>query len=301
MRHWERVEAFVEVIRQGSFIGAARELQVSSSHVSRLIGQLEQQLGTQLVYRTTRQISLTEAGSIYYQSCRQLFDGVRDAEAQLHQHQGLPAGLLKITAPATFGDNYIAPMVNDFQLRYPQVKVSMYFSNRQVDLVEEGFDLGVRMGVLRESTLVAKRLCDRREYIVASPEYLARVAAPQTLTDLERHNCLLGSRGYWLLSHNGLRKDLQVRGNWQANSGPALLDAALKGLGLAQLPDYYVDAHLASGRLVSVLDEFSFPQMGIWVVYPQQRHLAPKVRLFIDFLVERFEPGVAQLTAIQGV
>lgn len=292
MQHWERVEGFVQVVRHGSFIAAARYLQVSSSHVSRLVSQLEQQLGTQLLYRSTRQIRLTEAGSIYYDACRQLFDGVRDAELLLQQHQGLPTGLLKITAPATFGDKYIAPLVNDFQLRHPQLKVNMYFSNRQVEMIEEGFDLGIRMGILRESTLVARRLCNRKEYIVGSPDYLARVAPPQTLTDLERHNCLIGTRGYWLLHHNGQRKDLNVRGNWQANSGPALLDATLKGLGLAQLPDYYVDEYLAKGKLLSVLDEFQSPEMGVWVVYPQQRHLAPKVRLFIDFLVDQFAQGV---------
>lgn len=295
MQHWERVEAFIAVVRCGSFAAAARELQVSNSHVSRLVSQLEQQLGTQLLYRTTRQIRLTDAGQLYYDSCRHLFDGLREAESLLQHHQGQPTGLLKITAATTFGDRYIAPLVNDFQLLYPQLKVQMYFSNRQVELIEEGFDLAIRMGVMRESTLIAKRLCDRREYIVGSPDYLARISSPQTLTDLERHNCLVGTRGYWLLSDGGQRKDLQVRGNWQANSGPALLDAALKGLGLAQLPDYYVDEFLADGRLVKVLDDYRFNDAGVWVVYPQQRHLAPKVRLFIDFLAERFAGGVASL------
>jgi DNA-binding transcriptional LysR family regulator len=295
MQHWERVEAFIAVVRFGSFAAAARELQVSNSHVSRLVSQLEQQLGTQLLYRTTRQIRLTDAGQLYFDSCRHLFDGLREAESLLQHHQGQPTGLLKITAATTFGDRYIAPLVNDFQLLYPQLKVQMYFSNRQVELIEEGFDLAIRMGVMRESTLIAKRLCDRREYIVGSPAYLARISAPQTLTDLERHNCLVGTRGYWLLSDGGQRKDLQVRGNWQANSGPALLDAALKGLGLAQLPDYYVDEFLADSRLVKVLDDYRFNDAGVWVVYPQQRHLAPKVRLFIDFLAERFAGGVASL------
>lgn len=296
MQHWERVEGFVQVVRHGSFVAAAKHLHISSSHISRLVSRLEQQLGTQLLYRSTRQIQLTDAGRIYYEACRQLFEGVRTAELQLQQHQGLPTGELKITAPATFGDNYIAPLMNDFHTRHPQLSVTMYFSNRQVELIEEGFDVGIRMGVLRESTLIARRLCDRREYIVGSPEYLSLIAAPQTLTDLERHNCLLGSRGYWLLQHNGQRKEINVRGNWHANSGPALLDAALKGLGLAQLPDYYVDASLASGKLVSVLDEYQSPDMGVWIVYPQQRHLAPKVRLLIDFLVEQFRGGIPEIT-----
>lgn len=295
MQHWDRVEAFVEVIRGGSFAAAARQLQVSNSHISRLVSQLEQQLGTQLLYRTTRQIRLTDTGALYFDSCRQLFDGFKEAELLLNHHQGQPAGLLKITAATTFGDRYIAPLVNDFALMYPQIKVSMHFSNRQVDLIDEGFDVGIRMGVLKESTLIARRLCDRKEYLVGSPAYFSRHPAPETLSDLERHNCLIGSRGSWLLSQNGSRKDLVVRGNWQANSGPGLLDAALKGMGIAQLPDYYVDEHLASGRLRSVLDSYRYQDTGVWVVYPQQRYLAPKVRFFIDFLVERFAKGVVGL------
>lgn len=295
MQHWDRVEAFVEVVRGGSFAAAARQLQVSNSHISRLVSQLEQQLGTQLLYRTTRQIRLTDAGALYYDSCRQLFDGFKEAELLLNHHQGQPTGLLKITAATTFGDRYIAPLVNDFALLYPQIKVSMHFSNRQVELIDEGFDLGIRMGVLKESTLIARRLCDRKEYIIGSPDYFARNPAPQNLASLEQHQCLIGSRGNWLFAQNGLRKDVIVRGNWQANSGPGLLDAALKGLGIAQLPDYYVDEHLASGRLQSVLDDYRYTDTGVWVVYPQQRYLAPKVRFFIDFLVERFAQGVAGL------
>ncbi|ACE84456.1 LysR substrate-binding domain-containing protein [Cellvibrio japonicus] len=295
MQHWESVEAFIQVIRQGSFAGAARQLQVSNSHVSRLVSQLELQLGTQLLYRTTRQIRLTDAGQVYFDHCCHLFDGLREAELLLHHYRDQPSGLLKITAATTFGDKFIAPVVNDFQLRYPQLKVSMYFSNRQVELIEEGFDVGIRMGVLRESTLVAKRLCDRREYIVGSPAYFRRSPAPQSLAELDSHNCLVGTRGYWLLSDKGQRKDLVVRGNWQANSGPALLDAALKGIGLAQLPDYYVDEFLGDGRLQSVLEQHRYSDTGVWVVYPQQRHLAPKVRLFIDFLVERFAGGISDV------
>lgn len=295
MQHWDRVEAFVEVVRGGSFAAAARQLQVSNSHISRMVSQLEQQLGTQLLYRTTRQIRLTDTGALYYDSCRQLFDGFKEAELMLNHHQGQPTGLLKITAATTFGDRYIAPLVNDFALLYPQIKVSMYFSNRQVELIDEGFDLGIRMGVLKESTLIARRLCDRKEYLVGSPEYFARHPKPENLAALDQHQCLIGSRASWLLSQNGLRKDVVVRGNWQANSGPGLLDAALKGIGIAQLPDYYVDEHLTSGRLQSVLDEFRYQDTGVWVVYPQQRYLAPKVRFFIDFLVEQFAKGVAGL------
>lgn len=292
MQNWDRIEAFVEVVRLGSFSGAARQLQVSSSHISRLVSQLEQQLGTQLLYRTTRQISLTDSGALYYERCHQLFDGFKDAEQALDQQQTNPTGLLKITAATTFGERYIAPLVNDFHALYPQLRVSMHFTNRQVELIEEGYDIAIRMGVLKESTLIARRLCDRREFVVGSPEYFARHPQPHTLTELDQHNCLIGSRDHWLLADKGARKDLVVSGNWHANSGTALLDAALKGIGLAQLPDYYVNDYLAEGRLLSVLDNYQFTDTGVWVLYPQQRYLAAKVRLFIDFLVERFAQGV---------
>ncbi|HTF86127.1 MAG TPA: LysR family transcriptional regulator [Cellvibrio sp.] len=292
MQRWERIEAFVEVVRLGNFSAAARQLQVSSSHISRLVSQLEQQLGTQLLYRTTRQIRLTDSGALYYESCRQLFEGFKDAELALDHHQTNPTGLLKITAATTFGERYIAPLVNEFHTLYPQLKISMHLTNRQLELIEEGYDIAIRMGVLKESTLIARRLCHRREFVVGSPDYFAHHPQPRTLAELEQHNCLIGSRDHWLFLDKGARKDLVVTGNWHANSGPALVDAALRGIGLAQLPDYYVTEYLASGQLVSVLDEYQFTDTGVWVLYPQQRYLAAKVRLFIDFLVEKFAAGV---------
>ncbi len=292
MQRWERIEAFVEVVRLGNFSAAARQLQVSSSHISRLVSQLEQQLGTQLLYRTTRQIRLTDSGALYYESCRQLFEGFKDAELALDHHQTNPTGTLKITAATTFGDRFIAPLVNEFHTLYPQLKINMHLSNRQLELIEEGYDVAIRMGVLKESTLVARRLCSRREYVVGSPAYFSRHPHPTKLADLEQHNCLIGSRDHWLFLDKGARKDLVVTGNWHANSGPALVDAALRGIGLAQLPDYYVKEHLASGELVSVLDDYQFTDTGVWVLYPQQRYLAAKVRLFIDFLVDKFAAGV---------
>ena len=292
MQRWERIEAFVEVVRLRNFSAAARQLQVSSSHISRLVSQLEQQLGTQLLYRTTRQIRLTDSGALYYESCRQLFEGFKDAELALDHHQTNPTGLLKITAATTFGERYIAPLVNEFHTLYPQLKISMHLSNRQLELIEEGYDIAIRMGVLKESTLVARRLCDRREFVVGSPDYFARHPQPRKLAELEQHNCLIGSRDHWLFLDKGARKDLVVTGNWHANSGPALVDAALRGIGLAQLPDYYVTGYLASGQLIPVLDEYQFTDTGVWVLYPQQRYLAAKVRLFIDFLVEKFAAGI---------
>ncbi|WP_136066174.1 LysR family transcriptional regulator [Modicisalibacter radicis] len=287
MQRWDRIEAFVEVVRQGSFSAAARELRVSASHVSRLIGQLESRLDTQLLYRTTRRIGLTDAGRLYYQHCQPLFEGFREAESALDDFQARPKGTLSLTCATTFGERYIAPLVNDFQCRHPQLEVHMHFTNRQVDLIDEGFDVAIRMGALKDSSLIARRLCGRREYVVGSRNYFEQTARPHSLAELAAHNCLVGSRDSWLFSVDGQRREVRIGGRWQANSGPALLDAARKGLGLAQLPDYYVLADLRSGELVSVLDQYQFTDTAVWAVYPRHRHLSAKVRQFVDFLAER--------------
>lgn len=285
MQRWDRVEAFVEVVRLGAFRTAAEQLKVSSSHVSRLISQLENQLGTTLLYRTTRKIRLTEAGKLYYQHCRHLVDGFREAEAAVKDLQSRPSGVLSLTSATTFGERFVAPLLNDFQRLHPQLGVRLYLTNRQVDLIGEGFDIAIRMGQLEDSSLIARRLCERREYVVGAPAYFTRMPQPHTLSELARHRCLVGSRDHWRFDVEGVRREVRVDGPWHGNSGPALLDAALKGLGLAQLPDYYVEDHLARGELISVLDTYRHGDTAVWAVTPHHRHRSPKVALFLDYLV----------------
>ncbi|MAX55815.1 MAG: LysR family transcriptional regulator [Alcanivoracaceae bacterium] len=288
MQHWDRIEAFVEVVRRGSFAHAARHLGVSSSHVSRLVARLETQLGTQLLYRTTRRLTLTDAGQVYFEHCGQLFDGFQEALTAISDFQQSPTGVLKLTCATTFGERFIAPLVNDFLDRHPQLSVQLDFTNRRVDIVDEGFDVAIRTGALPDSSLIARKLCARREYVVGSAGYFQRHARPHTLGELGRHNCLRGSASQWSFDVDGQHRHLKVQGNWQGNSGVALLDAARKGLGLVQLPDYYVEADLESGALVSVLDQYACTHTAVWVVYPRHRHLSPKVRQFVDFLVASF-------------
>ncbi|MFC2991268.1 LysR family transcriptional regulator [Halomonas tibetensis] len=285
MQRWDRIEAFVAVVRLGTFAAAAGELSVSPSHVSRLVSQLETQLGTALLYRTTRQIHLTDEGRLYYHQCRQLFDGFREAEAALNDLQARPRGLLSLTSATTFGERFIAPLVNDFLLEHPRLEVRMQFTNRQVDIIDEGFDIAIRMGRLEDSSLVARRLCERHEYVVGAPAYFAHISQPHALAELVHHRCLVGSRDHWRFAVEGVRREVRVRGAWQANSGPALLDASLKGLGLAQLPDYYVEEHLASGALISVLDAYRHADTAVWAVFPRHRQRSPKVHRFLDHLV----------------
>ncbi|QEW07202.1 LysR family transcriptional regulator [Nitrincola iocasae] len=289
MNHWDRIEAFTEVVRLGTFSAAARHLNVSASHISRLVVKLEQQLGTQLLYRTTRKIRLTDAGRLYYEHCKHLFEGFREAESAINDLQSSPRGVLKITAGYTFGERYIAPLINAFMQLHPQLEVRLHLTNRRVDLIEEGYDLAIRIGPMEDSSLIARRLWTREELVVASPAYLAQQGKPVTLADLAKHQCLLGSRDRWLFSDQGTRREVRVQGRLHANSGIALLDAALKGLGLVQLPAYYITEYLESGELVPVLQDFAFKDSAIWVVYPQHRHLSSKVRMFIDYLVEEIE------------
>ena len=285
MQHWDRIEAFVAVVRLGTFVAAAGELSVSPSHVSRLVSQLETQLGIALLYRTTRQIHLTDEGRLYYIHCRQLFDGFREAEATLNDLQARPRGLLSLTSATTFGERFIAPLVNDFLLEHPRLEVRMHFTNRQVDIIDEGFDIAIRMGRLEDSSLVARRLCERSEYVVGAPGYFAHISQPHALAELAHHRCLVGSRDHWRFAVEGVRREVRVQGAWRANSGPALLDASLKGLGLAQLPDYYVETHLASGALISVLDAYRHADTAVWAVFPRHRQRSPKVHRFLDHLV----------------
>jgi DNA-binding transcriptional LysR family regulator len=188
-----------------------------------------------------------------------------------------------------YGERFIAPLVIDFMALYPQLRVEIELSNRTLDLVHESLDLAIRLGRLQDSRLVATRLAPRRMYLCASPSYLERYGRPHSLSELSRHNCLIGSTDTWLLQQNGREFSQRVQGNWRCNSGQAVLDAALQGIGLCQLPDYYVLEHLNSGRLIPLLDAHQPPNTAVWALYPQQRHLSPKVRK----LVEHLKAGLA--------
>jgi DNA-binding transcriptional LysR family regulator len=284
MLSWEGVSEFVAVAEAKSFTAAANSLGISTAQVSRQIGALEARLNTKLFYRTTRKVSITETGQVYYNHCRQVIDGLAEAEraiADLHQS---PKGRLNLTAPVTFGENRIAPLVNDFVQCYPDLEVNLRLTNQLIDLVAESYDLAIRLGELEDSSMMAKRLASRRHYTCAAPEYLAAHGTPRSLSDLDAHNCLQGTLSYWRFQEKATTRHIRVKGNLRCNSGAALVDAALKNLGIIQLPDYYVEAELQAGRLISVLDEYRAPDDGIWAIYPQNRHLSPKVRLLLDHL-----------------
>ena len=287
---WDGISEFVYVAEYESFTRAAKELGISTAQVSRQISALEKRLNIKLLYRTTRKVSLTEEGRVFYQHCRGVLDGLDAAEQAVSNLQTKPQGRIKLTAPVTYGEQQLLPLINDFMVQYRDIEVTAFLSNQKIDLIESGYDLAIRIGKLSDSTMMAKKLSHRTNFVCAAPAYLEKYGVPYSLVDLRQHNCLLGTRDYWEFLGNDKNGDkemnLRVSGSVQYNSGHSLVDAALKSLGIVQLPDYYVQKYLESGALVSVLDDYREPEEGIWAIYPHNRHLSPKIRLLVDYLAE---------------
>ncbi|MDF2155842.1 LysR family transcriptional regulator [Vibrio sp. CAU 1672] len=287
MANWEGVSEFVAVAETNSFTTAANKLNTSVAQVSRRVSALEERLAVKLLHRTTRKVSLTEAGQLYYQQCKPLVEGLDLAELAVTQMQAEPKGLLRVTAPVTYGEMNLAPLLHQFLDKYSQVNLDFILTNQKLDLIEQGVDVAIRLGRLQDSSLIAKRLASRQLFVCASPAYLQRCGEPHTLSELSHHQCLAGTADYWHFKQQKELKSLRISGRIKCNSGFALVDAAKRGLGLVQLPDYYVQDALATGELVEVLSDYRAEREGIWALYPPNRNLSPKVRLLIDFLAEK--------------
>jgi DNA-binding transcriptional LysR family regulator len=290
MARWDGVDEFVQVVESGGFAAAAGALGVSKAHVSKQVRLLEDRLGTRLLQRTTRRQALTEAGERFYRRCVALIDEFDDLQTTLQEAREVPHGKLRISVAGAFAERYVAPVCAEFSARYPQVQLELVFDNRIVDLVQEGFDLAIRYGELKASTLVARRIAPRHLRVCASPEYLRRHGVPERPEALREHECLLGTSEHWLFRGDGGTQRLRVNGRWRSNNGMALVMAARQGLGLTQLPDFYVEEDLRSGRLQAVLSEWELGDVGVWAIYPHRRHLTAKVRLLVDWLAQAFQP-----------
>jgi DNA-binding transcriptional LysR family regulator len=288
MSGWDGIDEFVAVADTGSFSRAAERLRVSSSHISRSVARLEDRLQARLFYRTTRKVSLTESGRAFFARCQRLIDERDEAVQAIGDLQGggegAVKGLLRMTCATAYGEQFIVPLVNDLMERHPLLSVEIELTNRPLDLVQEGFDLAIRLGRLGDSSLVATRVAPRVMHLCAAPAYLARHGTPASLTDLAAHECLIGTADHWLFDDGGRDWLFRPRGRWRCNSGFSVLDAALRGFGLCQLPDYYVKAPIADGRLVSLLPQHIPPNTAVWAVYPQKRHAPPKVHAAIRHL-----------------
>lgn len=287
---------FVRVVDEGGFSAAARALGLTPSAVSKLVSRLEDRLGARLLNRTTRRLSLTDEGEAYYQRSAHILDEIDEAEQAVTRLHAAPRGRLRVTAAAAFATNQIAPLLPEFLDRYPEVHLELSVTDRIVDLVEEGFDVGVRTGALGDSSLISRLLAEDHRTICATPAHLERHGAPRTPGDLEHHNCITwtgnpGGLNDWPFEGPGGPYTVRVHGNAEVNNGEALHEMALAGLGLAHMAEYRVAPDIRMGRLVPLLAHcHRFVRLPIHVVYPHRRHLSPKVRAFVDFLAEKFTP-----------
>ena len=294
MQDLRTLAIFVKVAERRSFVRAATDLGITQSGVSNAISRLEQQLGTRLLARTTRRVSLTEHGAAYFERCRQALAELEEAELVLKDSQLEPSGNLRIDTSVSFGRLKMVPLLGPFQAKYPHIKLRVTFTDRYIDLIEEGVDVCVRLGQLYDSSLIARRLTGAQFSFVGSPRYFAKFGKPKRLDDLTEHNCLAFTfretrlARDWRFLQEGVEKTLPPKGNISFSDGAAVCDAACAGYGLAQLQDYFVDSAIAQGKLVSILDRFKPHIEPIWLVYPQTRHLTPTVRAFVDFMATQF-------------
>lgn len=284
--------AFVRAAELGGFAAAAQELGISPTMVGLHVRALEDRLGSRLLNRTTRRQSLTEVGRLYYERCRQILADLEDADRTASQLRAAPRGRLRVNAPVSFGVHALTPVIAEYLAAYPEVEVDLSVNDRVVDLVEEGFEVAVRVGPLSDSGLVARPLAPYQMVLCASPDYLARFGEPRRPADLAAHNCLAFDR--WGAPHawsfqSG--ESATVRGVLRANNGEALRVAALRGLGIIQQPSVLLADDLRSGRLVRVLPEHHLPTRPVHLIYLPDRRPTPKLRTFVDFVLERLGPG----------
>jgi len=297
------MRVFTTVVDAGSFAAAADKLDLSRGMTSRYLAQIEKHLGVRLLNRTTRRLSLTEAGEDYYQRAAQVLGLVEEAEQQAARGAAEPRGTLRINAPVSFGIRHLGAALGEYLARCPQLKADLTLNDRFVDLVEEGFDVAVRIARRIDPGLVARPIARARVIACTSPAYLKKHGAPKSPADLERHNCLTyaygGPQNTWQFARKGREVSVRVRGNLHGNNGEILGRAAVAGLGIVLQPAFLVHEHLRAGKLKRVLPGWEAESVTVYAVYPSRQFLAPKVRSFVDFLVERFggkpewEAGIA--------
>jgi len=291
MDRFESMQVFVSVVELGSFTATANAFRISPSMVSKHINALEKRLGATLLKRTTRTLHLTEIGRNYYQSCKDILRQLTEAEAGAEIMRGKPKGMLTVSAPIWFGAITLAPIIAEYLIEYPEVSVDLSLSDRFVDIIDEGFDVAIRIGDLDDSTYVARKLSLFELVVCASPTYLDKHGIPQQPEALKEHHCLSfthwKSDGGWKLLSKHLNSKMSKLSRFESNNGQALREAALKGLGLILMPKVLIEAELESGVLVEVLQDFRPPPRPVNAVYPRERQTTPKLASFVNHLVER--------------
>jgi DNA-binding transcriptional LysR family regulator len=291
MDRFADMQMFVKVVESASISAAAERLGQAKSAVSRRLAELEARLGASLLTRTTRRLNLTDSGRAYYQRALTLLADLEEAEAAVAQSGVALSGGLKVALPLSFGLLHLAPLVQDFMRLHPEVRFDLDFNDRQLDLMQEGFDLAIRIANLEDSSFMARRLAPIRHVLCASPAYLARAGTPRVAADLERHVCLaysnLANPGLWRYrGPDGTPGSVRVPSRLAANSGEFLIRAAIAGEGLLLHPTFYLQDALRDGQLVRVLPDHAWPELAAYALYPPTRHLSRRVRVFIDYLAE---------------
>jgi DNA-binding transcriptional LysR family regulator len=291
MDRFDEISAFAAVADVRSFTQGARRLGVSSAQVSKLVARLENRLGARLLNRTTRDVSLTDTGRAYLERARSLLDDFEALEGSVRDQSG-PRGLLKISAPVSFGVNQLTPALLDFAAAYPEVSLDVSATDRMVNLVEEGFDVGVRIGLLADSSVIARKLAAVRMITCASPDYLQAAGAPATPHDLVKHEAILDNNmrdpTVWSYGGPGDHHEVRVHGRLKFGGADACVAAARRGLGITRTPAFAAADDLRGGRLTPLLCAYEPQVIHVHAVYPHARHLAAKVRVFVDFLAERY-------------
>ncbi len=289
MSQLEDMQLFVTVVERGSFTAAADLLGLSKQFISRRLMQLEARLGVRLINRSTRRLDITPVGQAYYERVTRILADVEEAEQVISHQRTTPRGTLRLSAPMSFGTLYLGSLLPAFLMRYPDISIELELSDRRVDMLEEGFDMAIRIGSLQDSTLIARPLGASEMITCCSPDYLQTQGAPQTPEELSSHECLLyghGRQAEWLYQRSGSPARISVRGRYRVNNGELLRDAAMAGLGITLLPSFIVGPELRTGRLIRLLDKFQPPALNIYALYPQHRQISLLIRVFSDYLHE---------------
>jgi DNA-binding transcriptional LysR family regulator len=286
------MQTFVRVVEKGGFSAAAEDSGISPTMVGKHVRQLEERLGVRLLHRTTRRQSLTEIGQVYFDRCKQALLEIEAADASVTAMQLVPRGVLRVTAPVTFGGQVLAGAIRDYLDAFPEITLDLSLNDREIDLVEEGYEAAIRVGTLLNSSLIARPLQPYRAVVCAAPDYLARHGTPRTPQELRGHNCMsyVHISGYndWTFSGVNGRETVTVSGTFRVNNGLALRTAALSGIGIIMQPQGLVQEYLATGRLQVLLDEYTLPSRPMHILFASHRKMTPKLKSFVDFMVARF-------------
>jgi len=289
------MKLYCHIVEVGQLSIAADQLNLSKGTVSKQLAKLEAHLGGRLLNRTTRRLTLTEAGSAFYERAKQILESVEEAECVVSGFTAEPRGTLKINAPMSFGASYLGGLLADYQNKYPQVDIQISLHDRQIDVVEEGYDLVLRIASLEDSSLIARRLASCRIVLCASPAYLEKHGEPKTPEELKNHPCLLytynDSSKYWTLQNSvgSCKKQIPVDGPLLANNGDLICDAMLKGMGISSMPTFIVGDAIKKGEAKVILPEWHPPSSDIYLLYPSSKNLSAKVRAFVDMSVDHFK------------